>query len=48
MSDAGYVIAGWVATGGVLGAYWLVLVRRTRHAERTFGEGSVAREDRSA
>ena len=32
---AEYVIAGWVLTGAVLGAYWLRLRQRTRRAERT-------------
>lgn len=33
MRFAEYVITGWVLTGGVLLAYWLRLVRRTRRAE---------------
>ncbi len=37
MSDAGYVIAGWALTGGVMLGYWVRLVRRTRHAEATAG-----------
>ena len=33
MTDAGYVVAGWVATGGVLGAYtWFVRARIKRAA----------------
>jgi hypothetical protein len=33
VTDAGYVVAGWVATGGVLGAYaWLMRVRIKRAA----------------
>ena len=39
MSDVGYVVAGWTATGAVLAAYWLWLRRRTRHAERLDREG---------
>ena len=30
MTDASYVIGGWVATGGILLAYTLHLFRRTR------------------
>ena len=33
MTDAGYVVAGWVIAGGVLGAYTVVLARRLRRAE---------------
>jgi hypothetical protein len=35
MQFAEYVITGWVLTGVVLGGYWLWIVRRTRHAERS-------------
>lgn len=35
MSDAGYVVAGWVITTLVLVAYWLSIVFRTRRAERS-------------
>ena len=34
MSDAGYVIAGWVITAVVLVAYLCSIVWRTRRAER--------------
>ena len=37
MSSAGYVITGWVLTGGVLGGYWLWIVQRTKRAERSRG-----------
>ncbi len=33
MTDTGYVVAGWVIAGGVLGAYTVVLARRLRRAE---------------
>ena len=33
MSDAGYVIGGWVLTGGVMLAYWARLVVRTRRSD---------------
>lgn len=32
MSDAGFVIAGWVLTAAAVGGYWAGLVRRTRRA----------------
>ena len=35
MSDAGFVIAGWVITAVLLIGYWLSIVWRTRRAERT-------------
>ncbi len=34
MTDAGYVIAGWIITVGVLGAYGATLVRRGRKLSR--------------
>lgn len=34
MTDVGYVVAGWVLTGGVLLAYWLRVQQRIRRAER--------------
>ena len=34
MTDAGYVIAGWVITAVVLAAYWGSVLWRTRRAER--------------
>jgi CcmD family protein len=33
VTDAGYVIAAWVITGGVLGGYAVFLARRLRRAE---------------
>ena len=35
MKFAEYVITGWVLTGVVIFAYWLLLVQRTRRAERS-------------
>lgn len=43
MTDAGYVIAGWVLTGAVMLAYWVRLVRRTRRAEASVGGSDEAR-----
>jgi HAMP domain-containing protein len=34
MTNAEYVIAGWVLTGAVLLAYWLRIQQRIRRAER--------------
>ncbi len=34
MTDAGYVIAGWAITAGVLGGYTLRVILRTRHAQQ--------------
>jgi len=34
VSDAGFVITGWVLTAIVVGGYWARLVWRTRRAER--------------
>lgn len=35
MTDAGFVIAGWLITALVLVGYWLSIVWRIRRAERT-------------
>ena len=35
MTDAGYVITGWVVTGVAVAAYWARLVWRTRSASRS-------------
>jgi hypothetical protein len=35
MTDAGYVVTGWVVTAVVLAGYWASIVRRTRRARRT-------------
>jgi hypothetical protein len=45
MTDAGYVVTGWVLTAVVLAAYWASIARRTRRARRTLppGEGAVPR-----
>ena len=42
MTDAGFVITGWVLTGFALGAYWVSIVRRTRRARRTLPAGESA------
>jgi len=44
MSDAGYVIAGWALTGGVVLAYWIRLVRRTQRARASVGDHDGARQ----
>ncbi len=38
MNFAEYVITGWVLTFGVLAAYWLWIVQRTKRAERSRGQ----------
>jgi hypothetical protein len=35
MTDAGYVVTGWVLTAVVLAGYWLSIARRTRRARRS-------------
>ncbi len=35
MSDAGFVITGWVLTTVAVGGYWARLVWRTRSASRS-------------
>ena len=35
MTDAGYVVTGWVLTAMVLAGYWASIARRTRRARRT-------------
>jgi hypothetical protein len=35
MTDAGYVITGWVLTALVLAGYWASIARRTRRARRS-------------
>jgi hypothetical protein len=35
VSDAGFVVAGWVITAAVLVGYWLSVLLRLRRAERT-------------
>jgi len=37
MTDAGYVVAGWALTGGVMLGYWVRVVRRTRRADASVG-----------
>ena len=35
MTDAGYVVTGWVLTAVVLAGYWASIARRTRRARRS-------------
>jgi hypothetical protein len=39
MTDAGFVITGWVLTAAVLAAYWASIARRTRRARRSVPPG---------
>ncbi|HEY4397491.1 MAG TPA: hypothetical protein VGO28_07435 [Acidimicrobiia bacterium] len=39
MTDAGYVITGWVLTAVVLVGYWASIARRTRRAQRSVPPG---------
>lgn len=39
MTDAGFVITGWVLTAVVLAVYWLSIARRTRRARRSLPKG---------
>jgi hypothetical protein len=39
MTDAGYVVAGWVLTAVVLAVYWASIARRTRRARRSIPPG---------
>jgi len=34
MTDAGFVITGWVLTAVAVGGYWARLIQRTRQARR--------------
>jgi hypothetical protein len=42
MTDAGFVIAGWAMTGGVLAAYTIHLTVRLRRARRSLPESNAA------
>jgi hypothetical protein len=35
VSDAGFVITGWVLTAVAIGGYWVRLAQRTRRARRS-------------
>lgn len=35
MTDAGYVVTGWVLTAVVLAGYWASIARRFRRARRS-------------
>ena len=37
MTDAGYVVSGWVITGAAVGGYLARLWVRTRRAKKLFG-----------
>jgi hypothetical protein len=39
MTDAGYVITGWVLTAVVLAVYWASIARRIRRARRSLPKG---------
>jgi hypothetical protein len=39
MTDAGYVVTGWVLTAVVLAVYWASIARRTRRARRSVPPG---------
>jgi hypothetical protein len=39
MTDAGYVVTGWVLTALVLAGYWASIARRTRRARRSVPPG---------
>jgi hypothetical protein len=39
MTDAGYVVTGWVLTAVVLAGYWASIARRIRRARRTLPPG---------
>jgi hypothetical protein len=41
MTDAGFVITGWVLTAVVLAVYWLSIARRTRRARRSLPKGET-------
>jgi hypothetical protein len=44
MTDAGFVVTGWVLTAGVLAAYWASIARRTRRARRSLPPGKPTRQ----
>jgi len=39
MTDASYVVTGWVLTAVVLAGYWASIARRTRRARRSVPPG---------
>ena len=41
MTDAGYVVTGWVLTAVVLAVYWASIARRTRRARRSVPPGQT-------
>ena len=47
MDSAGYVLAGYLVTGAVLGGYVLYLFSRARRARRLAEAVAARRDDRS-
>jgi len=41
MTDAGFVVTGWVLTAAALAVYWASIVRRTRRARRSLPPGQT-------
>lgn len=41
MTDAAYVVTGWVLTAVVLAVYWASIARRTRRARRSLPPGQT-------
>ena len=41
MTDAAYVVTGWVLTAVVLAVYWASIARRTRRARRNLPPGQT-------
>jgi hypothetical protein len=41
MTDAGFVVTGWVLTAAVLAVYWASIVRRTRRGRRSLPPGQT-------
>jgi len=39
MTDAGYVLSGWLVTGAALGGYLARVWVRTRRAKKILGDG---------
>ena len=41
MTDAAYVVTGWVLTAVVLAVYWASIARRTRRARHSLPPGQT-------
>lgn len=39
MTDAGFVVTGWMLTAVVLAVYWASIARRSRRARRSLPKG---------